>query len=97
MQHKANGARPKRSNHAQDIKDQGVVLMHVLALHPSHLIVPDLVRELTNNGSQDFAESDNAERAIRDLDGVGLLHCPGGLVIPTRAALRFIEILNGGA
>jgi hypothetical protein len=96
MQDKANGARPRRSNHAQDVKDQGIVLMHVLALHPTNLIVPDLVRELTN-GSDEFAEGDNAERAIRDLTGVGLLHCPDGMVVPTRAALRFIQILNGGA
>jgi hypothetical protein len=70
--------------------------MHVLALHPTNLIIPDLVREITN-GSEEFAEGDAAERAIRDLTGVGLLHCPGGLVVPTRAALRFIQILNGGA
>lgn len=93
MQEQANGARPTRSNHAQDLKDQGVVLTHVLALHPTHLIVPDLVRELAN-GSEDFAQSDNAERAIRDLTGVRLLDCAGGLVAPTRAALRFIEILE---
>jgi hypothetical protein len=93
MHGKAIGARPSRSNHAQDMKDQGVVLTHVLALHPTHLIVPDLVREL-GSGSEDFAESDNAERAIRDLTGVRLLDCAGGLVAPTRAALRFIEILE---
>jgi hypothetical protein len=93
MQDKAIGAQLSRSNHAQDLKDQGVVLTHVLALHPTHLIVPDLVREL-GSGSEDFAESDNAERAIRDLTGVRLLDCAGGLVSPTRAALRFIEILE---
>ncbi len=70
--------------------------MHVLALHPTHLIIPDLVRELTN-GSEDFAESDDFERAVRDLTGVGLLHCPSGLITPTRAALRFIEILGSSA
>jgi hypothetical protein len=93
MQDKANGARPKRSNYVQDIKDQGVALMHVLALHPTHLIAPALIRELVG-ASKDFAQSDRFERAVRDLAGVGLLHCPGGLVQPTRAALRFIEILE---
>lgn len=97
MRSQPNGARPHPSpTHKQDIRDQGVVLMHVLALHPTNLIVPDLVRELTN-GSDEFAEGDNVERAIRDLTGVGLLHCPGGMVVPTRAALRFVQILNGGA
>ena len=93
MQEQANGARPARSNHWQDIKDQGIVLTHVLALHPTHLKIPDLVRELTG-GSKGFAEGDAIERAVRDLTDVGLLHCPGGLVNPTRAALRFIEILE---
>jgi hypothetical protein len=79
------------STAAQDIKDQGVVLIHALALHPTHLIVPDLVREITS-GSEGFAEGDNMERAVRDMTGVGLLDCHGGVVAPTRAALRFIEI-----
>jgi hypothetical protein len=94
MQAKRNGAGPRHSNHMRDVKDQGIVLMHVLALHPTHLIVPDLVRELIKN-SDDFADGDNVERAIRELTSLGLLRCPGGLVTPTHAALRFIEILEG--
>ncbi len=93
MHGKANGARPKRSPHAQDIRDQSIMLMHVLALHPTHLIIPDLVRELIGD-PEDFAEGDRYERAVRDLTGVGLLHSEGGLIQPTRAALRFIEILE---
>jgi hypothetical protein len=77
----------------QDIRTQGITLMHVLALHPIHLSIPDLVRELTN-GSEDYGEGDDIERAIRDLTGVRLLDCPSGRVVPTRAALRFIEILE---
>ncbi|MBW8060209.1 MAG: hypothetical protein FVQ78_07735 [Solirubrobacterales bacterium] len=79
---------------AEDIRDQGIVLIHVLALHPTLLTIPDLVREITS-GSEDFAESDAVERAVRDLTGVGLLHCPGALVVPTHAALRFNELLGG--
>ena len=79
---------------AEDIRDQGIVLIHVLTLHPTLLTIPDLVREITS-GSEDFAESDNIERAVRDLTGVGLLHCPGALVVPTHAALRFNELLGG--
>jgi len=67
--------------------------MHVLALHPTHLIIPDLVRELIDD-PEDFADGDRYERAVRDLTGVGLLHSEGGLIQPTRAALRFIEILE---
>lgn len=82
-------------NAAQDIKDQGVVLIHVLQRHPTLLTIPDLVREITS-GSEDFAEGDNLERAVRDLTGVGLLHCPKGVVIPSPAALRFVKIMYEG-
>lgn len=80
---------------AQDIRDQGVVLIHVLHRHPTLLTIPDLVREITS-GSEDFAESDALERAVRDLTGVGLLHCPNGLAMPSPAALRFLKILVEG-
>lgn len=79
---------------AQDLRDQEVVLTHVLVAHPSHLIVPELVREITA-GALDFAEDDRMERAVRDLTGLGLLRCPGGVVMPTRAAIRFNELLGG--
>ena len=79
---------------AEDIRDQGIVLIHVLAVHPSHLIVPELVREITA-GTSEFAEDDRMERAVRDLTGLGLLRCPGGVVMPTRAAIRFNELLGG--
>lgn len=79
-----------------DIRDQGVTLMHVLHRHPTLLRVPDLVREITS-GSGDFGERDNVERAVCELTGVGLLHCPSGLVAPSPAALRFLRILQEGA
>ena len=65
-----------------------VVLTHVLVLHPDHLTIPELVREITAR-SQDFAEGNAIECAVRDLTGAGLLHCPGGVVMPTQAALHF--------
>lgn len=83
------------SNLAQDMQDQHYVLLHVLALHPSHLTIPELVREVVAD-VEDFASTDAVERAIRDLTGAGLLHCPGGVVMPTRAALHFHEISKGG-
>ena len=80
---------------AEDIRDQGIVLIHVLTRHPTLLTIPDLVREITD-GSAKFAESDAVERAVRDLTGVGLLLCPSGLAAPTPAALRFLKILYEG-
>jgi len=82
------------STQAADDRDQAAVLAYVLALHPAQLTVLDLIREVTA-GATELGESDRMERAIRDLTGAGLLHCPGGLVVPSRAALRFDELLGG--
>jgi hypothetical protein len=93
---------PKRSSAddsptaSEDIRDQGVTLMHVLHRHPTLLTIPDLVREIAS-ASEDFGEGDNVERAVRDLTGVGLLHCTDGLAVPSPAALRFLKILQEGA
>jgi hypothetical protein len=91
----ARGSSDCPSNEAQDLHDQGVVLIHVLTVYPTHLRLSELVREITA-GSADFAEGDRVERAVRDLVGVGLLFRSDGLVLPTRAALRFNEILGEG-
>lgn len=74
-------------NQTDDLDAQRIVLTQVLAMHPTHLSVPKLVSVITA-GSKEFAESDNLERAVRDLTGVGLLDCPGGVVTPTPAALH---------
>lgn len=85
------GAFERPSTKAQDLYDQGVVMMEVLALQPAPLTGAELVREITA-GSADFEPGDRYERAIRDLCGAGLLHRVGGLVLPTRAALHFHAI-----
>ncbi len=84
------------TNADQDIQDQGVVLAQVLAIYPAQLRLLELVREITA-GSSDFAERDQVERAVGDLVGVGLLFSCDGAVLPTRAALRFNEILGEGS
>lgn len=95
MQDQPSGAGDENASPtaAEDIRDQGIVLIHVLAVHPTHLIVPELVREITA-GASDFTEDDRMERAVRDLTGLGLLRCPGGVVMPSRAAIRFNELLG---
>jgi len=96
MQEKRNGAHPhSRSNHAQDVRDQAIVLTFVLTLNPKHLTIPQLARSL-NGESNRFKRPDAVERALRDLVGVGLVLIDGGLVRPTVAALRFIEIIESG-
>jgi hypothetical protein len=72
----------------QDERDQAIVLGFVLDEHPTHLTIPELCRALYAHPG-DFAAKDAVERAIRDLDGAGLLSCRGGVVAPTRAAISF--------
>jgi len=78
----------------EDLRDQEIVLIHVLAAHPTHLIVPELVREITA-GAVEFAEDDRMERAVRDLTGLGLLRCPRGIVVPNQGR-RPLQRASGG-
>jgi hypothetical protein len=73
---------------------ESAVLLHVLALHPTHLTLEELVRELARDPAA-FPERDAIERAVRDLARAGVLHRSGELVLPTRAALRLDELLCG--
>lgn len=91
----ARGSSDCPSNAAQDLRDQGSALIHVLTLYPTHLRLSELIQEVSA-GAADFKQRDAIERAVRDLVGVGLLFRSDGLVLPTRAALRFNEILGEG-
>ena len=42
----------------------------------------------------DFAQRDAIERAVHSLAGCGLLHRSEALVLPSRAALRFDDLLG---
>jgi len=74
------------------------VLIHAIDLHPVHVTVSELIREMVNRPG-DWNERDGIERAVRDLAGVGLLHRQefrnrdDALVAPTRAALVANEVL----
>jgi hypothetical protein len=78
---------------AEDAAAESAVLIRVLDLHPSQLTVAELVREIGGERAG-FAERDSVERAVRDLSGAGLLHRNDDFVLPTRAALRFNELLD---
>ena len=58
------------------------------------MTVEELIRELAAD-PEEFAERDAIERAVRDLARAGLLHRNGEFAIPSRAALRFDELLGG--
>jgi hypothetical protein len=76
-----------------DVATESAVLQLVLDLHPTLLTVAELVREV--GGEQaDYAEEDAVRRAIRDLSGAGLIHRKDQFAIPTRAAIRFSELLD---
>ena len=81
-----------RSTAGEDAATESAVLQLVLALHPTALSFAELVREL--GGGRDPGERDAIERAVRDLVGAGLLHRDEPFVLPTRAALRFDELME---
>jgi hypothetical protein len=77
----------------EDRAEESAVLQHVLALHPAAVTIEELVRELDPDRDS-FSQRDAVERAVRDLAGAGLLHRSDALVLPTRAALRFDQLLG---
>ena len=76
-----------------DVATESAVLQLVLDLHPTLLTESELVREVAGERAG-FAEQDAVQRAVRDLSGAGLLHRRDEFAIPTRAALRFSELLD---
>jgi hypothetical protein len=88
------GSDHNQTTWAEDESVESVVLRQLLELHPTRLTMHELVREVSGcHGS--FAERDAVVRAVRELAGVGLLHKEAEeFVTPTRAALRFSELLE---
>jgi hypothetical protein len=81
------------STEEEDAATESAVLQQVLALHPTALTLTELHRALGGE-EEGFATADAVERAVRDLVAAGLLHHSESLVLPTRAALRFDELLE---
>jgi len=77
----------------QDSTIEAAVLRQLLALHPVQLTLGDLLREVAGKPG-DFASKDGVERAVRDLVVAGLVNRNGDVVLPSRAALRFDELLG---
>ena len=82
-----------KTNLAEDESVESAVLRQLLDLHPTRLTLAELVREFGDDGGG-FAARDAVERAVRDLSAVGLLHRGQDFVEPTRAALRFSDLLD---
>lgn len=83
-----------RSPAQDDAAVEAAVLRQVLALHPLQITFEELVRDLTGE-SDDFAQRDAVERAVRELSAAGLLHRNHDFVLPSRAALRFDDLFGG--
>lgn len=77
----------------QDAAIEAAVLRQLLALHPVQVTVDELHRELGID-PEDFAQRDAIERAVQDLAAAGLLHRFEDFAIPSRAALRFDELME---
>jgi hypothetical protein len=82
-----------RSSTEEDTAMESAVLQQLLALHPVQLTLAELAREVTDDPEQ-FAQRDAVERAVRELASAGLVHRGSDFVVPTRAALRFDELLG---
>lgn len=82
--------KPRRvlAPHEKDDRDQEGIMGLVISEHPIQLTVSELVRQMVPPGA-DWIESDDIERGVRELVGMGLLHRNGDTIRPTRAALRF--------
>ena len=82
-----------RTPAAEDTATESAVLQQVLDLYPTQVTYAELLREVAGQFAE-FGERDAIERAVRDLVGVGLLHRHDDFIMPSRAALRFNELLD---
>jgi hypothetical protein len=82
-----------RIANGNDAEIEATVLRQLLLLHPTQVTVEELIRDVAADPDA-FAERDAVERAVRDLARSGLVHRNGEFAIPSRAALRFSELLG---
>jgi hypothetical protein len=69
------------------------VLTEVLVLHPAQLTILELA--LRVEPDQRSCDQDAIERAVRELSRDGLITCDCRHLAPSRAAVRFDELLGG--
>lgn len=69
------------------------VLTQVLLLHPAQLSILELALRVETDLRS--CEQDAVERAVRELSRDGLLSCDCRRLAPSRAAVRFDELLGG--
>lgn len=69
------------------------LLTQVLLLHPAQLTILELALRVETDLRS--CEQDAVERAVRELSRDGLLTCDCRRLAPSRAAVRFDELLGG--
>jgi hypothetical protein len=69
------------------------VLTEVLVLHPAQLTILELALRVETD--RQGCERDAIERAVRELARDGLITCDCRRLAPSRAAVRFDELLGG--
>jgi hypothetical protein len=84
----------KRGSCGEDAEVEAIVLRQLLHLHPTQVTVEELIVDIAAD-PEAFSERDAIERAVRELARAGLAHRHGEFAIPTRAALRFDQLLGG--
>ena len=69
------------------------VLTEVLVLHPAQLTILELAWRVETD--RQSCDQDAVERAVRELARDGLITCDCRRLAPSRAAVRFDELLGG--
>ena len=72
---------------------QRSVLTQILVLHPAQLTILELSLRVESDLRD--CEQDAVERAVRELSRDGLVFCDCRRISPSRAAVRFDELLGG--
>lgn len=78
--------------HEDEIMERSV-LTQVLVLHPAQLTILELA--LRVEADRQEAGQDAVERAVRELSRDGLLSCDCRRLAPSRAAIRFEDLVGG--
>lgn len=89
----AQGGEEQRTTRGDDSAMESAVLHRLLDVQGAGLTLAELIRELAGEEA-DFGARDAVERAARDLSGAGLIHLIDEFARPTRAALRFEELIE---
>jgi len=88
--------RPGMSTPAQEDEImQRSVLTQVLVLHPAQLTILELALRVESDLRD--RDQDAVERAVRELSRDGLVACDCRRLAPSRAAVRFDELLGGAS